>query len=110
MFLEHINGQYVKIKYFNYTISCKIVNQLWQNGFQTALEEEVANKVHQLSDIVSGSPLVIKMIVTYYRGKGSLGELLGSLVRSVIDDKNLHINLVTFLIRQNCKINNKILS
>lgn len=64
---------------------------------QTALEEEVANKVHQLNDIVSGNPLVIKMVVSYYRGKGSLGELLGSLVRSVIDDKNLHINLVSAL-------------
>jgi hypothetical protein len=61
---------------------------------QTALEEEVSKKVNQLNDIVSGNPLVIKMIVSYYRGKGSLEELLGSLVRSVIDDKNLHINLV----------------
>jgi Ras GTPase-activating-like protein IQGAP2/3 len=58
----------------------------------------VANKVHQLNDIVSGNPLVIKMVVSYYRGKGSLGELLGSLVRSVIDDKNLHINLVSHFI------------
>jgi hypothetical protein len=55
----------------------------------------VANKVHQLNDIVSGSPLVIKMVVSYYRGKESLGELLGGLVRGVIDDKNLHINLVS---------------
>ncbi len=54
----------------------------------------MANKVHQLNDIVSGSPLVIKMVVSYYRGKESLGELLGGLVRGVIDDKNLHINLV----------------
>ncbi len=55
----------------------------------------MANKVHQLNDIVSGSPLVIKMVVSYYRGKESLGELLGGLVRGVIDDKNLHINLVS---------------
>jgi hypothetical protein len=34
------------------------------------------------------------MVVSYYRGKESLGELLGGLVRGVIDDKNLHINLV----------------
>jgi hypothetical protein len=35
------------------------------------------------------------MVVSYYRGKESLGELLGGLVRGVIDDKNLHINLVS---------------
>ena len=98
----------------------------------------MTNKVHQLNDIVSGQPLVIKMIVSYYRTKGLLTELLGTLaltllisfnflttsdhfddlhinieikpfmpfqnanfvfflgtlVKSVIEDKNLHINLV----------------
>ena len=63
--------------------------------FQTALEEEVANKVQQMNDIVSGNPLVVKMIISYYRMKSSLSELLGPLIRSVIDDKNLHINLVS---------------
>ena len=49
----------------------------------------------ELNDVVTGNPLVIKMIVSFYRMKGSLAELLGSLIKSVIDDKNLHINLVS---------------
>ena len=52
--------------------------------FQTALEEEVTNKVHQLNDIVSGQPLVIKMIVSYYRTKGLLTELLGTLALTLL--------------------------
>ena len=48
-----------------------------------------------MNDIVSGNPLVVKMIISYYRMKSSLSELLGPLIRSVIDDKNLHINLVS---------------
>jgi Ras GTPase-activating-like protein IQGAP2/3 len=55
----------------------------------------VTNKVKELNDVVTGNPLVIKMIVSFYRMKGSLAELLGSLIKSVIDDKNLHINLVS---------------
>ncbi len=35
--------------------------------FKTALEEEVRCKVEKLSDIVSGNPLVIKMIVGFYK-------------------------------------------
>jgi len=37
---------------------------------------------------------VIKMIVQYYRSKGSLRELLEPLVRGVLDDKSVHINLI----------------
>ncbi len=55
----------------------------------------MTNKVKELNDVVTGNPLVIKMIVSFYRMKGSLAELLGSLIKSVIDDKNLHINLVS---------------
>ncbi len=63
--------------------------------FKTALEEEVRCKVEKLSDIVSGNPLVIKMIVGFYKsGSGQLvlRELLGPLIQKVLDNKDLHIN------------------
>ena len=63
--------------------------------FQTALEEEVRSKVDNLSDIVSGQPMVVKMIVSFNRsGKGqtSLREMLGPLINRVLEDKTLHIS------------------
>lgn len=38
------------------------------------------------------------MIVQYYRSKGSLRELLEPLIRGVLDDKNVHINLIPVII------------
>ena len=41
--------------------------------FKTALEEEVMKKVDKISDIVSGNPMVIKMIVGFYKsGSGQV--------------------------------------
>ena len=63
--------------------------------FKTALEEEVSKKVDKLSDIVSGNPMVIKMIVGFYKsgaGQHALREILGPLVKQVLDNKDLHIN------------------
>ena len=54
-----------------------------------------SDKVEKMTDIVTGSPMVVKMIVSFNRntsGQGSLRELLNPLVRGVIDDKSLHIN------------------
>ena len=63
--------------------------------FRTALEEEVCKKVEKLNDIVSGNPMVIKMIVGFYKsgqGQVALREVLGPLVKQVLDNKDLHIN------------------
>lgn len=63
--------------------------------FKTALEEEVRSKVQQMSDVVTGNPMVVKMIVSFNRntrGQGTLRELLNPLVRAIIDDRNLVIN------------------
>ena len=63
--------------------------------FKTALEEEVMKKVDKISDIVSGNPMVIKMIVGFYKsgsGQVALREILGPLVKQVLDNKDLHIN------------------
>ena len=59
------------------------------------LEEEVMKKVDKISDIVSGNPMVIKMIVGFYKsgsGQVALREILGPLVKQVLDNKDLHIN------------------
>ncbi|KAK2148244.1 hypothetical protein LSH36_507g01001 [Paralvinella palmiformis] len=63
--------------------------------FKTALEEEVRSKVQQMSDVVTGNPMVVKMIVSFNRntrGQGTLRELLNPLVKAIIDDRNLIIN------------------
>ena len=63
--------------------------------FRRALEEEVESKVEKMNDIVSGQPLVVKMIVSFNRnGKGQnyLRELLGPLIARVLEDKTLQIS------------------
>ncbi|XP_018025253.1 uncharacterized protein LOC108680847 [Hyalella azteca] len=65
------------------------------NLFKTALEEEIRCKVLRISDIVSGEPLVVKMIVSFVRkgpGRAALREILGPLVTKIIEDKNLNLN------------------
>ncbi|XP_076323140.1 LOW QUALITY PROTEIN: ras GTPase-activating-like protein IQGAP2 [Tachypleus tridentatus] len=63
--------------------------------FRTALEEEVHSKVDSPMDIVTGNPLVIRMVVGFNRngrGQSCLRELLEPLIKEVINDKTLHIN------------------
>ena len=52
------------------------------------------SKVDRLTDVVTGHPMVVKMIVSFNRnGKGQdcLRDLLGPLVNRVLEDKTLHI-------------------
>lgn len=52
-------------------------------------------QVDKLTDIVSGQPMVVKMIVSFNRsGKGQncLRDMLGPLINRVLEDKSLHIN------------------
>ncbi|XP_048258787.1 ras GTPase-activating-like protein IQGAP1 isoform X2 [Haliotis rufescens] len=70
--------------------------------FKTALEEEIAfllggskSKVDKMTDIVTGNPLVVKMIVGFnrnQRGQNALREMLNPLITGVVEDKNLRIN------------------
>lgn len=63
--------------------------------FKTSLEEEIKSKVEKMTDIITGNPMVVKMIVSFNRngrGQSSLRELLNPLVRSVIEDQHLQIN------------------
>ncbi|ROT61787.1 Ras GTPase-activating-like protein IQGAP2 [Penaeus vannamei] len=63
--------------------------------FKTALEEEIRCKVLRLSDIVSGNPLVVKMIVSFNRkgaGQASLRDMLGPLIHRILGDSGMQIN------------------
>ena len=63
--------------------------------FKTALIEEVSTRFEKLNDVVAGNPLVIKLVISYNRsGRGGYGlkDLLGPLIKQVLDDSNLRIN------------------
>jgi len=63
--------------------------------FETALREEIGDKIDQIVEIVTGNPTVIKMVVHFNRGaKGqtSLRDILAPLVKEVLTDKTLVIN------------------
>ncbi|NXR45280.1 IQGA2 protein, partial [Hippolais icterina] len=63
--------------------------------FKTALEEEIASKVDQIQDIVTGNPTVIKMVVSFNRGargQNTLRQLLAPVVKEIMEDKSLIIN------------------
>lgn len=63
--------------------------------FKTALEEEISSKVDRMMEIVTGNPMVIRMVVTFNRGQkgqSSLRDILQPLVKGVMEDKNLNIN------------------
>ena len=63
--------------------------------FKTALVEEVMTRVERVQDVVVGNPLVVKLVVSYNRsGRGGYGlkELIGPLVRQVMEDSRLRIN------------------
>ncbi|XP_041567036.1 ras GTPase-activating-like protein IQGAP2 isoform X10 [Taeniopygia guttata] len=63
--------------------------------FKTALEEEITSKVDQIQDIVTGNPTVIKMVVSFSRGargQTTLRQLLGPVVKEIMEDKSLIIN------------------
>ena len=63
--------------------------------FKTALIEEVSTRFEKLNDVVAGNPLVIKLVISYNRsGRGGYGlkDLLGPLIKQVLDDSKLKIN------------------
>ena len=63
--------------------------------FKTALIEEVSTRFDKINDVVAGNPLVVKLVISYNRsGRGGYGlkELLGPLIKQVLDDTKLKIN------------------
>ncbi|XP_077550679.1 ras GTPase-activating-like protein IQGAP1 [Haemaphysalis longicornis] len=64
--------------------------------FQFALQEQVGSKLSQPSDILCGNPLVIRMAIGFFRSRGGrncLEQLLSPLVRDVLEDGELYIDL-----------------
>ncbi|KAH9365176.1 hypothetical protein HPB48_008951 [Haemaphysalis longicornis] len=64
--------------------------------FRFALLEEVDAKLSMPSDILRGNPLVIRMVIGFFRTRGGhncLEQLLGPLVRDVLGDAELNIDL-----------------
>uniref|UniRef100_A0A8C2EVC4 IQ motif containing GTPase activating protein 2 n=1 Tax=Cyprinus carpio TaxID=7962 RepID=A0A8C2EVC4_CYPCA len=63
--------------------------------FESALQEEIKSKVDHIQEIVTGNPTVIKLVLSFYRGargQNALRQLLGPVVKEIIEDKNLGIN------------------
>jgi len=64
--------------------------------FKAALQKEIETKVQSLDDIVKNTPLVLKFVVSYNRnGRGGyqLRQLLGPLLKRVLEDKSVKINV-----------------
>ncbi|KAH9360211.1 hypothetical protein HPB48_016880 [Haemaphysalis longicornis] len=64
--------------------------------FRFALQEEVGSKLSKPSDILRDNPLVIRMAIGFFRTRGGhncLEQLLSPLVKDVLEDGELHIDL-----------------
>ncbi|XP_007441316.2 ras GTPase-activating-like protein IQGAP3 isoform X1 [Python bivittatus] len=64
--------------------------------FRCALQEEIASKVTQLREILTGNPTVIRMVVSFYRnarGQNALRQILGEPVQEVLQNRNLSIRM-----------------
>ncbi|XP_053561176.1 ras GTPase-activating-like protein IQGAP3 [Bombina bombina] len=64
--------------------------------FRTALQEEINSKVDRVQDIITGNPTVIRLLVSFYRsarGQNALRQILGNVVKEVIQDKSLNIRI-----------------
>ncbi len=64
--------------------------------FTTALQFEIEAKVDKMSDIITGTPLVIKVIVSFYRkhrGENVLRNLLNQTIKEFLNADNLQLCL-----------------
>ncbi|XP_019663242.1 ras GTPase-activating-like protein IQGAP3 isoform X2 [Ailuropoda melanoleuca] len=78
---------------YNYASDCRGAYLLLQL-FKTALQEEVRSKVERPQDMVTGSPTVVRLVVRFYRngrGQSALREILGRVIRDVLEDKTLSV-------------------
>uniref|UniRef100_A0A8C6YHB1 IQ motif containing GTPase activating protein 3 n=1 Tax=Naja naja TaxID=35670 RepID=A0A8C6YHB1_NAJNA len=78
---------------YNYASSPREAYLLLQL-FQRALQEEIASRVSQLREILTGNPTVIRMVVSFYRnarGQNALRQILAEPVQEVLHDRSLSI-------------------
>ncbi|KAM5129461.1 ras GTPase-activating-like protein IQGAP3 [Mantella aurantiaca] len=64
--------------------------------FHTALQEEMNSKVDRIQDIITGNPTVIRLLVSFYRsarGQNALRQILGNVVKEVLQDKAINIRI-----------------
>ncbi|XP_044127441.1 ras GTPase-activating-like protein IQGAP3 isoform X1 [Bufo gargarizans] len=64
--------------------------------FHTALQEEITSKVDRIQDIITGNPTVIRLLVSFYRsarGQNALRQILGNMVKEVLQDKTINIRI-----------------
>ncbi|XP_015189639.1 PREDICTED: ras GTPase-activating-like protein IQGAP1 isoform X2 [Polistes dominula] len=62
--------------------------------FGSALQEEIRCKFQKPSEVVTGDPLVLKLVVNYARqlnGQRALRQIVGPLIENIISDKTLAI-------------------
>ncbi|KAH0541195.1 hypothetical protein KQX54_021250 [Cotesia glomerata] len=62
--------------------------------FGKSLEEEIRSKFQKPSEVVTGNPLVLKMVVNYARqlnGQRALRQILGPVIEKVLADKSISI-------------------
>ncbi|XP_046426455.1 ras GTPase-activating-like protein IQGAP1 [Neodiprion fabricii] len=62
--------------------------------FRSALQEEIRSKFEKPSEVVTGDPLVLKMVVTYARqlsGKNPLRQIVGPIIQKILADKKINI-------------------
>nr|XP_021493377.1 ras GTPase-activating-like protein IQGAP3 isoform X1 [Meriones unguiculatus] len=63
--------------------------------FKKALQEEIKSKVEQPQDVVTGNPTVVRLVVRFYRngrGQSALQEILGKVIRDVLEDRSVSIH------------------
>lgn len=63
--------------------------------FGRSLEEEIWSKYQKPSEIVTGNPLVLKIVVNYsrqYNKQKSLRQILGPVIEKVLNDKSISID------------------
>ncbi|XP_066466248.1 ras GTPase-activating-like protein IQGAP3 [Tiliqua scincoides] len=78
---------------YNYASNAREAFLLLQM-FRSALQEEIESKVDQIRDILTGNPMVIRLVVSFYRsprGQNALRQILGGPVQEVLQNKTLSI-------------------
>ncbi|XP_068109676.1 LOW QUALITY PROTEIN: ras GTPase-activating-like protein IQGAP3 [Hyperolius riggenbachi] len=64
--------------------------------FRTALQEEIKSNVDKIQDIITGNATVIRLLVRFYRsarGQNALRQILGTVVKEVLQDKAINIRI-----------------
>ncbi|XP_054010124.1 ras GTPase-activating-like protein IQGAP1, partial [Hylaeus anthracinus] len=62
--------------------------------FGSALQEEIRSKFQKPSEVVTGNPLVLKMVVNYARqlhGQRALRQIVGEIIEKILADRSLSI-------------------